>query len=411
MSILSCIPIFADHRPPFPYPILVALAFITPVLALFNSKALVPLLIVAVLIALAAHIRRSDRPTIQWSWLGRATIVFVVWIFISLGWSDHIDISAKGALKFSGNLILAYLSLRLLITTHDDNGVQTVSKALITGFIIVVIILFFEGMSGGQGTSLVSNRKPTQVGLYWLNHANTVLALLAWPVAILLWRRSVMLATGAILVVAGAAWVIKFDTLLISMGMSIIAWAAMYYAPRIFRPLGVVCLGLYILAGPLTLTTYLKPVEMAKIASLPNPLVHRFHIWTFTSDKIAERPITGHGINTSRTMSNRTMRAQDEVRGDYGELLPIHPHNFVLQIWLELGAIGAVLFAAVSGLLFLWLTANSFSRIQRAVSTAQFSIVVALLSSSFGILQSWFLAALWIVAAVTATVLSQPQRS
>ena len=78
--------------------------------------------------------------------------------------------------------------------------------------------------------------------------------------------------------------------------------------------------------------------------------------------------------------------------------LPLHPHNAALQWWVELGAIGAVLGAAVA-----LLATGALRRIPDPRSAAT---GVALLASaatvgcmSFGVWQSWWIAALALAAA------------
>jgi len=124
-----------------------------------------------------------------------------------------------------------------------------------------------------------------------------------------------------------------------------------------------------------------------------------------------ERPVIGYGMNSARTMSDKTTRIRDDIRGDYGERLPLHPHNFALQIWLELGAVGALLFTAAFVFLFWHLTNLTVSKREAVIFVGQFVISGALLSSSFGIWQSWFLASLWITIGATVAALSGLDRS
>ena len=123
-------------------------------------------------------------------------------------------------------------------------------------------------------------------------------------------------------------------------------------------------------------------------------------IWRFVADRISERPILGWGFNSSRVIPGR------DDRLDVSEpALPLHPHNAALQWWLELGAPGAILGTA----LILWL--------MRAIGRARASIVgkasaaglvlsaVTVSFLSYGIWQSWWLAALWLVGAFMAALI------
>ena len=68
--------------------------------------------------------------------------------------------------------------------------------------------------------------------------------------------------------------------------------------------------------------------------------LHRLIIWSYVKKKILEKPIIGNGFS-SRNIANETLITE---RGTNYQLIPLHPHNSILQIWLELGIIGLFLF-------------------------------------------------------------------
>ena len=77
----------------------------------------------------------------------------------------------------------------------------------------------------------------------------------------------------------------------------------------------------------------------------------RLDSWNYVLQKIMERPITGWGVEASKTW-DETVRiigaAGREV--DY-RIVPGHPHNGGLQIWSETGLIGAILVSVFALLL------------------------------------------------------------
>src|SRR6185503_20527219 len=60
----------------------------------------------------------------------------------------------------------------------------------------------------------------------------------------------------------------------------------------------------------------------------------RLDYWSHAIDWIAMRPLKGWGLDASRV---------------FGPGIKLHPHNAPLQVWLELGVVGAVLAAAFWG--------------------------------------------------------------
>jgi O-antigen ligase len=125
-------------------------------------------------------------------------------------------------------------------------------------------------------------------------------------------------------------------------------------------------------------------------------IYHRAAIWQFVGLRIADKPVLGWGMHASRTMPG----GHDTIGGS-AEKIPLHPHNAPLQIWLELGGIGAALMAALLG--FLAINCNG-PPLRRAVLGATLVTAVVIASLSYGIWQGWWFATLWLLAALAAAL-------
>ena len=120
---------------------------------------------------------------------------------------------------------------------------------------------------------------------------------------------------------------------------------------------------------------------------------HRLIIWNYTAQKVPENPLVGVGIRSGRYMNDNPEKIV--VRRKYSEIKYTpkgwHPHNMYVQIWYELGAIGAAFILAI-GLMLL-------SRIRRLqaefqpYALATFSAFAAIAGVGWGMWQSWLLAA------------------
>src|SRR5262249_7944535 len=117
---------------------------------------------------------------------------------------------------------------------------------------------------------------------------------------------------------------------------------------------------------------------------------HRLLIWSFVGDRIAEHPLAGWGLDASRSIPG----GKDLIRP--GETwLPLHPHNAPLQVWLELGVPGVVLFALVVGYLWHILALAAWSRMFAAAAGASLAIALIACFTAYGVWQEWWLGALW----------------
>jgi O-antigen ligase len=75
---------------------------------------------------------------------------------------------------------------------------------------------------------------------------------------------------------------------------------------------------------------------------LPSTAQQRIYFWNYAGAWALEKPVTGWGFHTSRNIPNRGV---EPAKGK-SDVIPLHPHNAGLQIWLELGVPGVVLMLA-----------------------------------------------------------------
>ncbi|MGC6512540.1 MAG: glycosyltransferase [Parvibaculales bacterium] len=108
------------------------------------------------------------------------------------------------------------------------------------------------------------------------------------------------------------------------------------------------------------------------------------------SELILQKPVFGHGLE-SASMLQETMTAEIE------NVHSLHPHNYALQILLETGYVGAVLF-----LLFMYfmLQRMNFNIVKTEIFLiAAIGCILTILSFTFGIWQSW-----WMVSIIFALI-------
>jgi O-antigen ligase len=213
-------------------------------------------------------------------------------------------------------------------------------------------------------------------------------------------RRGALLAAGAAVLL-----LLPGETPKIAVLAAAAAGGAALLAPRATpRALGA-ALAVAIIAMPLAL----GPVLARGVPSggLVPSAAHRLLIWDFVATRIAERPLLGWGMEASRAVPGRDARPAAETLGRFGlvdpaasrwELLPLHPHNGALQLWLELGLPGALLGAAFA----LLLGAAAARAARPAVATAALAAGAVTATLSFGAWQEWWVGAELMAAAALA---------
>jgi len=174
-----------------------------------------------------------------------------------------------------------------------------------------------------------------------------------------------------------------------------------------------VILPLLFLALPMTvhnvdLAGYFK----ARGWMLDHSATHRLIIGRYVMGKIEERPILGWGLNSSRILPDRDGQVFGNPR--YAdllgltnfapwtkiELMPMHPHNATLQTWLEVGALGPIIYAALYALILVGM--NRIVRSRLALAAGGGAVVAAFVIGqlSFNVWQSWWVIMQFLAAAL-----------
>nr|WP_255568584.1 O-antigen ligase family protein [Neoroseomonas alba] len=225
-------------------------------------------------------------------------------------------------------------------------------------------------------------------------------AALPWPVV----PRIGALVVGALVLI-----LLPGDTAKIAAVLGLVAAGAAQLAPRAVPRLIGAALGVTILVMPLLVAL----IPGLPLERFPQSALHRMLIWDFAAERIAERPILGWGMEASREIPGGRnqpsaaaldrMRITDPaMRRWFGEphvnILPLHPHNGALQLWLELGAVGAAMAALLAW--FLGVAAARAPSPAAATGALTSAAITAMLS--FGAWQAWWVAAMLLAAAACA---------
>jgi exopolysaccharide production protein ExoQ len=225
-----------------------------------------------------------------------------------------------------------------------------------------------------------------------LNRASVTFAMLLWPMTATQISRGhailalIMATTTAVMICALAGTAAK--TMLMA---SLPTGFLLYLSPARVARVAAVMSVLMIITAPLTFAKFAQlPLLTETADDIKLSAGHRVLIWSFVGNRIAERPLTGWGLDSSRAMPG----GKDPIRPGQ-TWMPLHSHNAPLQLWLELGVPGAVVFALLVTLAWLALSNVDWPRL--FTTAAGMSLAVALLAScaSYGIWEEWWLDTLW----------------
>ena len=387
-------------------PIAVALA-IAPLAAVLQSKAMAPVALVALALCIVAAWRRDRVLPMPGGAAVVAALALGLWGAASAAWAIEPGRALTTGLSLAGMVLLA---------AGAAQAVQDSDAATRNRLVLLLAIGLGVGLAAAAIDTLTGNairagvrglREVPMTLAFGLKPAGSVMALLLPLAAALPWPA--LPRIGFLLLGAAVLILLPGDTAKIAAVVGLVAAGATYLAPRAMPRLVGAGLGVKILAMPLLVAL----VPALPLERLPQSALHRMMIWDFAVERIAERPLLGWGMEASREIpggrDRPTAAALDRMRvTDPGmrrwfaephvQILPLHPHNGALQLWLELGGIGAAIAALLAW--FLGVAAARAPSPAAATGVLASAAVTAMLS--FGAWQAWWVAAMLLAAAACA---------
>lgn len=391
-------------------------ALLIPSLAMIAPLGIAPLLGI---LAIGHLIIEPRRPAVLAPPLLPLTVLLsamALWGALSTLWSIIPAHSLFEALRLV-LLSAAGLTVVAAALTLDEAGRARVGRASAAGFVLGMLVLAVEFFGDFPIRRALSSVARGVIALAVLDRGATVLSLACWvPILYLVERRRALLAALVFL-----AALIAVDRLISLSAVFGLVAAAFVFALGWWRPRLTATLlagGFAVLAAVLPFCTPTRDTVLwlSKIAPwLRTSAHHRLVIWRFASDRIAEKPLLGWGMDASRAVPGGKTSVRDymplpESLAFDGAVMPLHPHDAILQWVLELGVAGAIIGAAIV-IYAAWLAgfAGTASRAARATGLAVMAAALPPLLLSFGVWQAWWHSALWLTAALVIAVASAPQ--
>ena len=384
--------------------------FLLAPIGLFAPKATVLLLIVAALNWFIggefSGSKLSSIPRLPFAGLA----VLLVWSLLSSFWSVDMMLSLKLIAPLA-----ALLAIGLFAMSFQPQDQIQIQNFLMAGFILAIALLIFEASTGNWLTR--TGRSLQWVEIYdgyssgynvdaILKNGVVILTLLIWPTVGILWRRKMLLIPISLLI-ALLLLAVNYNakTSILALFTGIISITAAHFSNRFTARILAIAFVIGMMATPfltglfLTSSDNQKILRYAKSINLPSSAVNRLITWKFVVKNIGEKPVLGWGGNSSKSIpgGNDKYILRDMSTDGKGAIvfkdfyLPLHPHNSPLQIWLELGGVGAIIVALFGGILLWRIGGNTGPENPWLIGTTVAILMFSLLS--FGVWQNWWIAA------------------
>ncbi len=310
-------------------------------------------------------------------------------------------------------VVLCVLVATSAVRSLDANTLRYAQIALLVALTFVLAVVFAGWLTDRAFMRMIYNLFPfvrpdnekivtvvdgyvVFAGMPQLNRTIGMTALLIWPALLIIrqvfrggsgfWLAAGFFAFSALVV--GVSWHQSSQLALIG---SAFIFALSQWSVRHTRMALALfwCLS-FLMAVPLANTAY-ESIELHEVTWLPKSARARVIIWGETAARIPDSPWVGVGIRSTRFFDPASAQAaappKDQV---FGKRTGRHAHNFYLQSWFELGAVGVALVMACGvALLF------GFAHLPlatQAYANATFTVFAIMGAFSWGMWQTWLIA-------------------
>ncbi|MDJ1158185.1 O-antigen ligase family protein [Chelatococcus sp. SYSU_G07232] len=216
-------------------------------------------------------------------------------------------------------------------------------------------------------------------------------------------RLRLALAGACILVPTLVAWRSESETAQLAGLVAVAAYLAFRLAYRPFAGLACISIALAIAVWPWVSEWAFATLNgTGALEFRAGTIAARLEMWAGVTRLIDASPIFGYGPEAIRSMTMPIEMRYMPTRND------IHPHSMMIQMWVDLGAAGVVLFVLC--------VVDAFRRLGRAAHPdvraaggATIAVLVTIGAVSHGMWQAWWLGAAAAVPALLACVAARRQ--
>ena len=311
--------------------------------------------------------------------------LLVLWGALSAAWSidpaRSLLLAARLLGLFAAGVALAAAAGRIERPWH-------LLTALLAGGALGILLAFADRATGGRVNALFHDRPYVPAEL---NQITIALSILVLPAVAAEWLRARVRA-AAVAVVAGAAIALSVDsTAKLGLVLGIVIAALAFWRRRPVARMLVLVSVLFVVLAPLTLPRLAHmPRVFDTVDGIKESAGHRLLIWSFVGERIADHPLVGWGLDSSRAIPGGGI----VIRPPHETWLPLHPHDAALQVWLELGGVGVLPFVAFLALLWYRVAGAAWPRLYGAAAAGSLAAALTIGFLSYGIWQEWWLGTL-----------------
>ena len=335
----------------------------------------------------------------------RIMILFWLWSGVTLLWTLNFGNGIATWIKFFAMMIFAILNFAS-VPHLKENQIKPIFYFILVS-LIGIIVYYFLSMNSDQW----GYQKPLA---YFF-------ALLFFQILLFFGTtRNVWVKGGLVIFWILAIVVMKISTArsgCIGFVLGSLIFILTLYRPTLITQILKVFAFSWTLATPVFMLVFNSPYKFLPYSHwIGSSLFARFSIWNFATHKFFERPFSGWGLGSSKKFPGSDDFFFLDVTKDQSVFLNLleektkasvlflrnmylHPHNNALQVFLELGILGGVLYALFLASIFQVFMRVFKDKVTLATANAMAVLMLVIFNMSHSIWHMWLLS--WIVISYT----------
>lgn len=270
---------------------------------------------------------------------GMAVLAFLAWALISLSWTYSFRV---GSFAF-GELLLAATAGFVIAMALPGRMPRWLPAFAASVVIVAAAIVFIDIKTGFYVRRLVG----ALAIIFIYNRTVLTLFLVMVPLLFLMSRRPERTCRVLGIVGALATVGVIFNSYSGAATIAIFVFVPVYTVARLWPKASIwlagACFALIFSVAPFYGTMFYKVLPYRVIEVFKsNHSLERVNLWLGFEYAIREQPLSGGGFGVSPIIVRTPVIAHvpEELRTDINVG---HPHNAAMQVWVELGAVGALL--------------------------------------------------------------------
>jgi O-antigen ligase len=286
-------------------------------------------------------------------------------------------------------IFLFFQRLDSLYSQRENILTMTYFGLLLTSFII--LINFYYGTPFESFRNLSTGKLLTPIAL--------MLSVFFWPALFFLEKKRSMILEKAFFCVILFFSLLKTDcdTAVLNVLLSFLSFIIVFLLGNLALYLAGLSLFAGLLSSPLIAYFFFK-----ENGFIFNKFIYccsyidRINIWNRLSEKVLFSPIMGYGFKSSRFLPSDQkeilsyFKLDGKIYSFVSQTIPLHPHNFALELWIEMGFFGVFIFSGLIVLCFSYMIKIKDLK-EKSFYFAFFTSVISTMLYSLSMWQTWWI--------------------